>query len=83
MPGVIVLFLALKYLTIWSAFSGLALGTSVFISWRLSQLAGNAPLQPHAVIASACIFALQIFGVGLAALLLGTLLAKQIADVPT
>lgn len=78
--GVIVLYLALKYLAIWSVFSGLALGASVFIAARISQRSWNVQLQPQRIVASAFIFVIQVFGVGLATLALGTVLVKQVED---
>lgn len=80
--GLIVLYLSLKYLAIWSAFSGLALAASsfVFIKTRSPQRSGNPHPQPYDVLASALIFAFQVFGAGLATLVLGTVLVKHIAD---
>lgn len=76
--GLIALYIALKFLAIWSAFSGLALGVSVLISARFPRRSGNALPQPQKIIAAVLIFALQVFGAGIATLVLGAVLATQI-----
>lgn len=77
--GLIVLYVALKFLAIWSAFSGLALGVSVLAA-RFSRRSGNALPQPQKVIAAVLIFALQVFGAGITTLVLGVVLSTQIDD---
>ncbi len=78
--GVIVLYIALKFLAIWSVFSGLALGASVLIATRFSGRSGNALPPPHGVASAAFIFALQVFGSGVTTLVLGSMLSGHIDD---
>ncbi|MDP3583541.1 MAG: hypothetical protein Q8R61_00300 [Thiobacillus sp.] len=77
--GLIVLYVALKFLAIWSAFSGLALGASVLAA-RFPRRSGNTLPQPQKIIAAVLIFALQVFGAGITTLILGVVLSTQIDD---